>query len=46
MQRLPLAVQNAYNDLLDRLQDDAVLEIGGNPVRRTVRGRHYPPFPR
>jgi hypothetical protein len=41
MQRLPLSVQNAYSDLLDRLQDDAVLEIGGKPVQRTIRGRRY-----
>jgi hypothetical protein len=41
MQRLPLTVQNAYSDLLDRLQDDAVLEIGGRPVQRTIRGRKY-----
>ncbi|MGH6918593.1 MAG: GSU2403 family nucleotidyltransferase fold protein, partial [Geminicoccaceae bacterium] len=41
MQRLPLSVQNAYSDLLDRLQDDAVLEIGGKPVQRTIRGRKY-----
>ena len=31
MQRLPLSVQNAYSDLLDRLQDDVVLKIGGKP---------------
>jgi hypothetical protein len=41
MQRLPLTVQNAYSDLLDRLQDDVVLEIGGRPVQRTIRGRRY-----
>jgi hypothetical protein len=41
MQRLPLSVQNAYSDLLDRLQDDVVLEIGGKPVQRTIRGRRY-----
>lgn len=41
MQRLPLAVQNAYSDLLDRLLDDAILETGGTPVLRTIRGRSY-----
>jgi hypothetical protein len=41
MQRLPLAVQNAYSDLLDRLIDDAILETGGTPVLRTIRGRSY-----
>ena len=41
MDRLPLAVQNAYSDLLDRLQDDAVIELGGTPVRRVIRGRAY-----
>ena len=41
MQRLPLSVHNAYSDLLDRLQDEAVLEIGGTPVQRTIRGRKY-----
>lgn len=41
MQRLPLGVQNAYSDLLDRLLDDTVVEIGGTPVQRTIRGRKY-----
>ena len=41
MQRLPLAVQNAYSDLLDRLLDDAIVEVGGTPVQRTIRGRRY-----
>ena len=41
MQRFPLAVQNAYSDLLDRLLDDAIVEVGGTPVQRTVRGRRY-----
>jgi hypothetical protein len=41
MQRLPLTVHNAYSDLLDRLSDDAILEIGGKPVQRTIRGRKY-----
>jgi hypothetical protein len=41
MQRLPLGVQNAYSDLLDRLLDDTVLEVGGSPVLRTIRGRRY-----
>jgi hypothetical protein len=41
MQRLPLGVQNAYSDLLDRLQDDAVVELGGTPMQRTIRGRTY-----
>jgi hypothetical protein len=37
MQRLP-RVQNVYSDLLDRLLDDALAEIGGTPVQRTIRG--------
>jgi hypothetical protein len=41
MERLPLTVLNAYSDLLDRLLDDAILEIGGTPVLRTIRGRTY-----
>lgn len=41
MERLPLVVQNAYSDLLDRLQDDAVIEVGGKPFVRNVRGRDY-----
>jgi hypothetical protein len=40
MQRLPLAVQNAYSDLLDRLLDDTIIETG-TPVVRTIRGRSY-----
>jgi hypothetical protein len=41
MRRLPLGVQNAYNDLVDRLQDEALLATDGAPVKRTVRGRDY-----
>lgn len=41
MRRLPLSVHNAYSDLLGRLQDDIVLEGGGAPVLRTIRGRKY-----
>jgi len=41
MQRLPLTVMNAYSDLLDRLLDHEILEIGGTPVLRTIRGRTY-----
>jgi hypothetical protein len=39
--RLPLTVQTAYADLLARLQEDAVLELGGTPVLRTRAGRKY-----
>jgi len=39
--RLPLTVQTAYSDLLARLQEDAVLELGGTPVVRTRGGRKY-----
>ena len=39
--RLPLAVQTTYADLLARLQEDAVLELGGTPVRRERGGRNY-----
>lgn len=41
MRRLPLTVQTAYSDLLQRLQEDALIETGGAPVERTVRGRRY-----
>jgi hypothetical protein len=41
MERLPLAIQNTYSDLLARLQDDAVVDLGGRPVKRTRRGRDY-----
>ncbi len=41
IQRLPLAVQTAYSDLLDRLQEDAVLELNGTPVLRERNGRKY-----
>jgi hypothetical protein len=41
MDRLPLNVQTAYSDLLARLQDDAVAEVGGKPMLKTVRGRKY-----
>ena len=39
--RLPLTVQTAYSDLLARLQEDAVLELGGTPVLRDRGGRKY-----
>lgn len=38
---LPLTVQTAYSDLLARLQEDAVLEVGGTPVLRDRGGRKY-----
>lgn len=40
-QRLPLTVQTAYADLLARLQEDAVLELGGTPVLRQRGARKY-----
>ena len=39
--RLPLSVQTTYADLLARLQEDAVLELGGTPVLRERNGRKY-----
>jgi len=39
--RLPLTVQSVYSDLLARLQEDAVLEVGGTPVLRDRDGRKY-----
>lgn len=41
MVRLPMNAQTAYSDLLARLQDDAILETGGSPILKTVRGRQY-----
>jgi hypothetical protein len=41
VRRLPLTVQAAYSDLLARLQDDALLQIGGTPVLRDRGGRKY-----
>lgn len=41
LRRLPLTVQTAYSDLLARLQDEAVLELGGTPVLRDRDGRKY-----
>lgn len=41
IRRLPLTVQTAYADLLARLQEDAVLELGGTPVLRERGGRKY-----
>ena len=38
---LPLTVQTAYADLLARLQEDAVLELGGTPLLRGRGGRKY-----
>ncbi|MBX6368360.1 MAG: hypothetical protein IRZ04_10270 [Rhodospirillales bacterium] len=39
--RLALTVQTAYADLLARLQEDAVLDLGGTPVLRERGGRKY-----
>jgi hypothetical protein len=39
--RLPLTAQAAYSDLVARLQEDAVLELGGTPVLRERAGRKY-----
>lgn len=39
--RLPLTAQTAYADLLARLQEDAVLELGGTAVLRERGGRKY-----
>lgn len=41
LRRLPLTVQTAYSDLLARLQEDAVLELGGTPVLRERGRRKY-----
>ncbi len=30
-----------YSELLQRLQDDEIHYVGGNPVRRTIKGRDY-----
>jgi len=39
--RLPLTVQTTYADLLARVQEDAVLELGGTPILRERGGRKY-----
>ncbi|MDX1581262.1 MAG: GSU2403 family nucleotidyltransferase fold protein [Alphaproteobacteria bacterium] len=39
--RLPLTVQTTYADLLARLEEDAVLEVGGTPVLRQRDGHKY-----
>ena len=41
LRRLPLTVQTTYADLLSRLQEDTVLELGGTPVLRERSGRKY-----
>lgn len=41
IRHLPLTVQTAYADLLARLQEDAVLELGGTPVLRGRGARKY-----
>ena len=41
LRRLPLTLQTTYADLLTRLQEDAVLEIGGTTVLRERAGRKY-----
>lgn len=39
--RLPLTLQTTYADLLARLEDDALFELGGTPVLRERAGRKY-----
>jgi hypothetical protein len=39
--RLPLTAQTAYSGLLARLQEDALVELGGTPVLRDRGGRQY-----
>ena len=42
--QLPLVLQTAYADLLDKLQDDAIaahVDSGGSFVSKTVKGRRY-----
>lgn len=39
--RFPLTVQTAFADLLTRLQEDAILEVGGTPVLRERGNRKY-----
>lgn len=41
MNRLPLNTQTAYSDLLGRLLDDAIIDSGGKPIMKKVRGRGY-----
>ncbi len=41
VRHLPLTVQTAYADLLARLQEDALLELGGTPVLRERGARKY-----
>ena len=37
----PLTVQTAYSDLITRLQEDALVKLGGTPVLRDRDGRKY-----
>lgn len=39
--RLPLTVQTTYSDLLSRVKEDAVLDLGGTPVLRKRGARKY-----
>lgn len=39
--RIPLTLQTAYADLVARLEDDALLELGGTQVLRERAGRKY-----
>lgn len=37
----PTTILAIYSELVQRLQDDEILRIGGNPTRRTIKGRAY-----
>ena len=41
IRRLPLTLQSTYADLVSRLQDESLLELGGTPVLRSKGGRAY-----
>lgn len=41
MKTYPSTILATYSDLVQRLQDDQIIEIGGEPTKRTLRGRDY-----
>lgn len=41
MRSFSTTILSSYSELVRRLQDDEVIEIGGKPTRRRIRGRHY-----
>jgi len=41
MKSYPTTILASYSELVQRLQDDEIIQIGGNPVKRKINERYY-----